>query len=394
MGRQDRVSLIEQIEAARNSRVITYFCSDRRCVAAQIGNDAVRPMYDVVRGIGRNERLDLFIFSHGGALEVPWRIISMFREHCDHLGVLIPYCSQSAATLIALGCDELVLGSKAELGPIDPSINVLIREGNVAANDEVRVEDVMAYIDFLTVKAKIDDPTTIGQHTQCLAEKLRPWTVGHLYRTHSHIRMLAERMLQSHANPKSDDQIKSIVQVLAEETRSHGHGISRNEAEKIGLTVTRPDEVLEDAMWKLFEHYEATCAMRDPIDPEVLLGNATEKLLRVITAWIEAREMSWAFRGDFVLRRFRPPAPRFDVNAQIGFNLNFVPPPGVDLQNLPPAVLSQLQADITKQVQSQLQQQVQALPEMVKKQVFAQMPPGDIQLRLVAKWTDVTHEGI
>jgi len=394
MSRNERAAVIRQLEKSRNSRVIAYFCSDRQCAAAQIGEDAVRPMYDVLRVIGRTERIDLFLFSHGGALEVPWRIVAMLREYCDHLGVLIPYFAQSAATLIALGCDQLVLGSKAELGPIDPAKSVVTREGSTATREDVRVEDVMAYIEFLTKKANIDDPKTIGQHTHSLAERLRPWTLGSLYRTHSHIRMVAERMLASHKNPHDCEQIAKIIQALAEETRSHGHGISRKEAELLGLKIQRPDRELEDAMWQLFEHYEAACSMRDPIDPETSIGSAPQKALRVILAWIESTEMTWGFRGDLHLRRIRPPSPRFDVKVNLGFSLNFTPPPGVDLQNLPTQALAQIQQDLSRQIQSQLQQHVQALPEIVREHAEAQMLPGDVTIRVVAKWTDVTHEGV
>ena len=218
----------------------------------------MRPMYDMVRAIGRTPRIDLFIFSHGGALEVPWRIISMLREHCDHLGVIVPYCAHSAATLIALGCDELVLGTKAELGPIDPALMCLVKEGTTVAQEDVRVEDVMSYIDFLRDKAKIVDDKTIGNHTLALAEKLRPWRLGQVYRIYSHIRMVAERMLRSHAQPRGKEQIKEIIRVLAEETRSHGHGISRREAQALGLPVTLPDAKLECAIWSLFEGFRAT----------------------------------------------------------------------------------------------------------------------------------------
>jgi hypothetical protein len=120
--RSKRAALIHDIERERGSRVIAYICSDRPGASGQIGEDAVGTMYDHLRPIGKVEAIDLYLYSRGGAVEVPWRIVSMLREHCSKLGVLIPYRAQSAATLIALGCDEIVMGSKAELGPIDPAL--------------------------------------------------------------------------------------------------------------------------------------------------------------------------------------------------------------------------------------------------------------------------------
>ena len=53
----------------------------------------------------------------------PWRIISLFREFAQEVNVLVPYGAYSAATLICLGADEILMGRKGELGPIDPIIS-------------------------------------------------------------------------------------------------------------------------------------------------------------------------------------------------------------------------------------------------------------------------------
>lgn len=45
MSRDERKSLIAEIEALRGSRVISYVTGDRAPIPAQIGDDAVRPIY-------------------------------------------------------------------------------------------------------------------------------------------------------------------------------------------------------------------------------------------------------------------------------------------------------------------------------------------------------------
>ncbi len=67
-----RLELIQAIEERRASRVVTYVLSDRRGAQAQIAEDAVRPMYDHLRAMGKAKRIDLFLYSTGGPrLEVP-----------------------------------------------------------------------------------------------------------------------------------------------------------------------------------------------------------------------------------------------------------------------------------------------------------------------------------
>ncbi len=102
--------------------MLTYVTGDRRGVTGQIGRDAVRPMYDHVRALGFEgvPRIDLFLYSQGGVVDVPWRMVTMLREYCQELNVLVPYKAHSAATPIALGANQIVMGKKRELGPIYP----------------------------------------------------------------------------------------------------------------------------------------------------------------------------------------------------------------------------------------------------------------------------------
>jgi len=117
-----RKELIKEIQSIKKSKVIVYFTGDRQLAGARIAEDAVRPLYDHLLSIGKNAKVELFLYSRGGDVSVPWRIVSMFREFCDEFSILVPYKAHSAATLICLGADKILMGKKAELGPIDPTL--------------------------------------------------------------------------------------------------------------------------------------------------------------------------------------------------------------------------------------------------------------------------------
>jgi hypothetical protein len=171
MPRAERVEVIRQIEANRGSKLFTYICNDRPGLSANIGEDAVRPMFDHVRRIGKVPKLDLYLYSRGGAVEVPGRIVSMLREYAEELVVLIPYRAQSAATLIVLGCDAIVMGSKAELGPSDPALSrITPQEGGTAVQEE--------------------EPWAIGALASCAGHGAgaRPWAGGALGLRRPHVR--------------------------------------------------------------------------------------------------------------------------------------------------------------------------------------------------------------
>ena len=156
MSRESRKKLIADIERKRGSKVIAYVTSDRHGHRAMIMGDVVSLLHEHILALEQAEdaKLDLFLYSRGGQSDVPWMIVSMFRE-CSREGsfsVLIPYRAHSAATVIAMGADEIVMTRKAELGPID----ITIQGGPYNPKDEdskqrlpVSVEDVMGYFSLM-----------------------------------------------------------------------------------------------------------------------------------------------------------------------------------------------------------------------------------------------------
>lgn len=376
--RTRRVALIELIEAKRQSRVITWICGDRQgAPQAQIADDAVRPLYDHVRPMGKLKKLDLFLYSRGGAVEVPWRIISMLREHCTHLGVLIPYRAHSAATLIALGCDEIVLGRKAELGPIDPATQAKGTE----VKEEIRVEDVMSFIAFIKEVAGLGDQQAIAENVKILTEKLSPWVLGSIYRTHTHIRIVARKMLACHANRVEEQTANLIIESLAEKTYSHGHAISRSEAKELGLPVTMADDKLDDLMWGLLQDYEGLLGLREPLDAIAVLGpDSDEDEIPHKLAVIESVSRLSEFSGTLKLRKVRQAPEQVNVNIKLGVTL----PPNINPQALP----KELQDAITQMLQ-EVQKDV---PRWVREQTIKQSPLLKIEMRLEgACWRDASN---
>lgn len=115
-----RQELIKKIQAKKeDTKVITYF-SKYGHPAAMINPDDTKPIDDLLRSIGYTENLELLIHSSGGLPENARKIIKMCREYCKNFTVVIPDAAKSAATIIALGSDKIIMGVTSELGPIDP----------------------------------------------------------------------------------------------------------------------------------------------------------------------------------------------------------------------------------------------------------------------------------
>jgi hypothetical protein len=298
--------------------------------------------------------------------------------------VLVPYKAHSAATLMALGVDRIVMGKKGELGPIDPILSRVERGEGTVVQEQLSVEDVMSFISFIKERAGLGDQAAISSSVGILAEKLTPWVLGSIYRAHSHIRLIARKLLASHQKPPDEQRVNLIVDSLAEKMYFHGHAIGRQEAEEIGLPVERPNAELEKTLWQLFEAYEAMMKLRYPIDPRVAIPSGQDTHTEpAILACIESESRLHVFRGDLKFRHVRQIPPQLNLNL----NLNLQLPSGIQPQQIPEAA----QAVIQPMLQ-ELQRQIAAL---VQAEIRRQAPIQRTEGRLLnAFWQEATGEGI
>ena len=115
MTRRQRVELIKKIQTKRKSKIITLITSDRPNLSAPIHHIMNDIIYEQLRTIKRKgeefEIIDLFLYSRGGDSDAPWSIVSTIREVFPdkQFNVLIPFRAHSAATMISLGADEVVM---------------------------------------------------------------------------------------------------------------------------------------------------------------------------------------------------------------------------------------------------------------------------------------------
>jgi len=310
----ERKTLIKNIEDLRNSKLITYLTSDRPGpVNARVAMDIIPVISRQLQKIGKTQNIDLFLYSTGGDTMVPWRLVSMIREYCDNkFSVLIPYKAHSAATMIALGADEIVMTDLSELSPIDPSTaNVFNPQDpqNPQAKIPISVEDVMAYFDLAKNKFGIKNDEELAKIFNKFIEsnpQIHPLALGNINRIHNLIRILAKRLLKSHKMPMKEEEIEKIVDYFTEKLYSHQYFIGRKEAkEDLGLkTVINADEDLSKAMTDLYEEYAKEMELNKIWNPENELGiNVSQTSKDYKIAFIESVELSNYFELSLEYRR-------------------------------------------------------------------------------------------
>jgi hypothetical protein len=359
--KQIAAKLIEDLERKRRSKVIVYFTGDRQPFGSRIAEDAVRPLYEHLLNLEFNEKkkvIDLVLYSRGGDVSVPWRIASMVREFCGEFNVLVPYKAQSAATLLSLGADNIIMGKKAELGPIDPTlVKATIGEGALP-QQEISVEDVNSFLSFVKERANINDQESLAQVLENLVKQVSPLTLGNVNRQNSHIRLVARKLLTSRREKIDEEKINTIIETLTEKIYSHGHAIGRKEAKDIGLSVTFPDENTEKLLWQLYLTYEDFLELNDPIHPEIELVSDERKILENLPiAVIESVKKLHIFETKVEISKNRkvPPSP------QINLNVNLQLPPGIQPAQIPQQaqqILQQLMAQISQNITQMVQQEI------------------------------------
>jgi hypothetical protein len=144
-------------------------------------------LLSLLEEIGYVERLDLFLYTRGGTTEAVWPIITALREHCDTLGVLVPFRAHSAGTLLCLGADEVVMMPGAELSPIDPTTGNQfnpVDPANPQGRFGISVEDVVAYFKLAEDRAEIHDEAHRAQVFRELTSQVHPLALGNVQRVY------------------------------------------------------------------------------------------------------------------------------------------------------------------------------------------------------------------
>ncbi len=304
MSKKSRMRLFTAIEKKRNSRLLTYITGDKPNFPTKIADDVIPLLYKQLKIIGKVEKIDLLIYSRGGNTLTPWRLINLLKEFAEQIAILIPHRAHSAATLLTLGADEIIMGPLGELSPIDPSVttpfNPTIKSpNNVNQPIPVSVEDVISYFNLAREKVGIKSEESLVEIFKKLTDQIPPLALGSINRSHSQIRDMANRMLDISGKVDSETK-KKIVDILTEKLFNHEHMINRKEAITYGLKVifaeSKEAGSIEEELWALYEEYVREMQLNEPLNPKkIMKRRTTDRSFKLSRALIESRNMIQSF---------------------------------------------------------------------------------------------------
>lgn len=257
---ETNASNLKAFEEIRNSKVISLSLNPEVQVALQF--NIIPLLFDILEGIGRTERIDLILQSTGGIAEVPWRIVSLIREYCDHFGVIVPEVALSGATHIAIGADELILSELSRLGSVDPTRNHPLLPKDKNQNPiPTSVQDLKHCIGFIkeqlgiTGKTKGEDKKNLSIIIAELFKHIHPFAIGAIEQSYQLSKLITRKVLKTRRIPLSEKEISRVENMLGENYFSHSFPICRKDIENdLGLPVTKPSPELKKKMleWRLY----------------------------------------------------------------------------------------------------------------------------------------------
>lgn len=263
MGYDKRKQLLGEVEQLRERPLITYITSLRPGMSVMMASDAIRPFINQLEQISKEEKsIDLLIVSNGGDPITSLRIMGLLRERFDNVSVLLPYVAYSAATILALGADEIVMSQYSNLGPVDPQMTVSHRDASgKTENFQFGSEDIINFIEFIRTDVGVSDQQHLMAAAQPLINQVGPLSIGNAKRSQRLSIALSEKMLNSHISEQS--KVTSIAKALNSSYYHHGYAVGRKEAKEIGLPVIEPDEQLEKYLWDIWLDYEEEMKCND-----------------------------------------------------------------------------------------------------------------------------------
>lgn len=199
---------------------------------------------DLINSIKDSKSVDVLLHSPGGRPDATERIVTILRNRFEEVNFLIPHSAYSAATMLALSGNSILLHHSATLGPIDPQINGIparsIKRGFEKIKEKIREEgpeSLPAYIPLIE-KYSIELLELCEDSEKLSKELVTAW--------------LKEYMFNNDNN--TTGKIKKAVNYFSDYDKHllHSRPLSLKKLEKFNLNIEFADPILQELLWEAY----------------------------------------------------------------------------------------------------------------------------------------------
>jgi len=215
-----------------------------------------------------NGPLDILIHSPGGSPEAAESIVRLIRSRFTPVRFIVPVCAKSAATMIALSGNQILMPSSAELGPIDPQFRLSDSAGGyVLTPAQVLIDQ------FRQAQQEISQNPALAP---AWAPVLHRYGVG-LFQMSLNAILLSKTLVTQwmstymfSGDPNATTVVQQLVDYLADHNafRSHSRRVSLEDLRARGVIAQdiRSDpqlwKFIEDAWYAIQHTFEGTGAYK------------------------------------------------------------------------------------------------------------------------------------
>jgi hypothetical protein len=233
-------------------------CS-RETERSQINSDLYSAVKFALKDVPRKHPIAVVLESPGGYAKDAFKIARFLRRHCGAFIAVVPNYAKSAATLLALGAEQVLMGPDAELGPLDAQVDDFDREQHMSALEvvqslerlnEAAMESVDSQIVTWALRSRKKIDTLMPMTMRFVSDMMRPLfekidTVQ--YTRYARVLKVAQEYAVRLLGPKYETQeATNIARALTESYPDHDFAICPEEAKNLGINVVVPTGELGD----------------------------------------------------------------------------------------------------------------------------------------------------
>lgn len=164
-----RTELLKKIQAATGRHVLVYAADPAKQIRPEIdvalSHGDITSFIEVIESIPKGTAVDFVLESPGGSAQVAELLVRLLRQRFTSVRFIVPHMAMSAATILAMSGDEILMDHRGSLGPIDPQI---LKAGQMPY-------PAQSYIDWLE-KAAAEEKTNnrLSLVTLAILQKVTP----------------------------------------------------------------------------------------------------------------------------------------------------------------------------------------------------------------------------
>lgn len=203
--------------------------------------------HDVTEKLRKYESVDVILHSPGGLAEAAEALVDLLRSRFKHVRFIIPTYAKSAATMLALSGDEILMHPDAELGPTDPQMYTpqgVAPAQSIIDQFEKAKEAIAKNSAELAVWLPILNQMGPSLLQQCrtaldLSEELvAKWLAKYMFRR----------------DKGGETKAKAVASYLADHNnfKSHARGVKLSLLKKLGVNAKPIPKLLAEPLWEVY----------------------------------------------------------------------------------------------------------------------------------------------